>query len=425
MTLFWIIAGCLALSALFSGIEIAFVSSNKLHLELESQKGGPIGWALHRFIRRPNWFISSTLFSNTVMLTLYGIYIAAVLDPYLASNLPEALSGDFAILLFSTILSTLLVLFLGEFIPKSLFYINPEGLVRFFALPLSVFYTLISPFVQFTNFLARLFIVYILRQPFDEKVRGYHMTDLRNLVSSRSPSNGETHEDYEVDAQIFTNAIDFKGTRVRDCMVPRAEIKSVELHDSMEDLQQAFISSGHSKIIIFEEHIDEVVGYCPSSALFRKPESIQEIVQEITIVPESMLASALMMQFINDRKSIALVVDEFGGTSGIITIEDVFEEIFGEINDEHDTTHWVEQQLDHNTWLLSARHEIEYLNRKYNWAIPEGDYETLGGYILSVVEDIPETNSVVESEDFRFTIVSKEENRIDAVRMTVFNKEED
>lgn len=426
MWLFWSIIGTLFLSALFSGLEIAFVSSNKLHLELKSKKSGPIAWALRQIIQSPSWFISSTLFANTIMLTLYGILFASILDNWLIESLPPSLVSDFSILLISTVISTLIVLFLGEFIPKSLFYINPEGLILVLALPMTLLFYVISPLVKTTNQLAKFFITNVLKQPWNENTRTYRITDLRNYVHYRtSTSESDQNPEMEVDATIFTNAIDFKGTRVRDCMVPRAEIEAVDINDSMEELMEAFITSKHSKVIVYDDHIDDVIGYCHIGEMFKKPDSIREVLQTMPIVPESMLASNLLMLFINERRSIALVVDEFGGTSGLITMEDVIEEIFGEINDEHDRSEWVEQQIDETTWLLSARHEVEYLNRKYSWDLPEGDYETLGGYILNLTEDIPETNSVVETDGFRFTIVSKENNRIDAVRLTFTDKEND
>jgi CBS domain containing-hemolysin-like protein len=232
-------------------------------------------------------------------------------------------------------------------------------------------------------------------------------------------------EEPEIDAKIFNNAIEFKTIKVRECMIPRTEIVAVDVNDSIEELKKLFIETGHSKILVYRNSIDDVIGYCHVLALFKKPEEIKSILTEILIVPETMLANELLIQFINERKSLALVVDEYGGTSGLVSIEDVIEEIFGEIRDEHDDEYLTEQQLDEHNYIFSARHEIDYLNDKYNLSLPEGEYDTLGGLIFAYHEDIPQVNEIIEIPPFIITILTMEENRIDKVKLTVLDRKEE
>ncbi len=407
----------LIFSAVFSGIEIAFVSSDKLHLELLGQQGSITGKVLSRFSKKPSRFIATTLVGNTVALVIYGIFMAAILEPILARALPVGLNNDGLVLLLQTILATLLVLITAEFTPKSLFMINPHKMLRLFALPMQLIYWIMQPVVLVVVTLSKLMIVKVLRLEYSEDKPVFGLTDLNNYLLKLTENAEDAR--VEVDTKIFNNALEFKTVRVRECMIPRTEIVAVDIEDTIDDLKKAFIESGHSKILIYKETIDDIIGYCSSQELFKKPESIEKILSPIIIVPETLLANELMIQFINERKSLALVVDEFGGTSGIVSIEDIIEEIFGEIQDEHDDEDLVEQKTGENTYLLSARHEIDYLNETYHWNIPEGDYDTLGGYILSVYEDIPDLNQVIEIPPFTFTITSLQDTRIDVVRMNI------
>lgn len=246
----------------------------------------------------------------------------------------------------------------------------------------------------------------------------FGLTDLNNQLRNNlldTPKNQTS----DVNARIFTNALEFKTVKVRECMIPRTELEAVDIEDGIDELKEAFIRSGHSKILVYKDSIDDIIGYCHSLEIFKKPKEINSILNPIIIVPETMLANELMIQFITERKSIALVVDEFGGTSGVITMEDIIEEIFGDIQDEHDVEEWVEQKIGDKTFMLSARHEIDYLNERYGWELPLGDYDTLGGFILSITEDIPEINDVVEYGRFTFTIVSMQDARIDIVKLSI------
>ncbi len=407
----------LLFSAIFSGVEIAFVSSDKLYIELLGQQGTLAGKILSRFSKKPAHFIATTLVGNTVALVIYGIFMAAILEPMLHNALPEALNNSGFILLAQTLGATLVVLITAEFTPKSLFLLNPHRMLKIFALPMQLIYWLMQPVVFVVVTLSKIMIVKVLRLEYSEDEPVFGLTDLNNYLHRLQENPAE--DQIEVDTKIFNNALEFKTVRVRECMIPRTEIVAVDIEDGLEELKKAFIDSGHSKILIYKETIDDIIGYCSSQELFKKPKSITDILSPIIIVPETLLANELMIQFINERKSLALVVDEFGGTSGIVSIEDIIEEIFGEIQDEHDDEDLVEQKLSDNTYLLSARHEIDYLNDKYLWNIPEGDYDTLGGYILSVHEDIPNLNQIIEIPPFTFTITSIQETRIDVVRMSI------
>ncbi|GJM27505.1 MAG: hemolysin [Cyclobacteriaceae bacterium] len=412
----------LIFSAMFSGIEIAFISSDKLYLELLGQQGTLTGKILSKFSKRPSRFIATMLVGNTVALVIYGIFMAAMLEPVLYRSLPSGINNEVIVLVTQTLAATMLVLVTAEFTPKSLFLINPHRMLKLFALPMQLIYWLMQPVVWVVVTLSRLMIVKVLRLEYSEDKPVFGLTDLNNYLLRLTENSDDAQ--VEVDTKIFNNALEFKTVRIRECMIPRTEIIAVDIEDTIDNLKQAFIDSGHSKILIYKETIDDIIGYCSSQELFKKPQSIEHILSPIIIVPETLLANELMIQFINERKSLALVVDEFGGTSGIVSIEDIIEEIFGEIQDEHDDEDLVEQRIAEKTYLLSARHEIDYLNEKYSWNIPEGDYDTLGGYILSINEDIPDLNDVIEIPPFVFTITAIQDTRIDVVQMTIKPEDE-
>lgn len=417
ITIFLPIIITLLLSAFFSGIEIAFVSADKLHIELQSKKGEFAGRIVAKFIQNASRFISTTLVGNTLALVLYGIYMAQILDPILRNNLPEVFINEPIILTLQTILSTLLVLFTAEFLPKSIFMINPNRMLSIFAIPMDLIYRISYPVVIFVVFLSRLIITKVLRQPYEEDKPVFRLTDLNNYI--KNTLIAEEGTGVEVDSKIFNNALEFKSIRIRECMLPRTEIVAVDIDDTIEELKTAFINSGHSKILVYRNSIDDVIGYCHSLELFKKPKSIDSILTPIIIVPETMLANELMIQFISERKSLALVVDEFGGTSGIVSIEDIIEEIFGEIHDEHDEQDLIEQKIENDIFLFSARHEIDYLNEKYEWDLPTGDFETVGGLILSLTEDLPEIGTVVKKDEYTFIIQSVHDIRIDTVKLLI------
>ncbi len=408
----------LLFSAFFSGIEIAFVSADKLHIELKGKKGLWSARIVSRFVKNPSRFIGTTLVGNTLALVLYGILMTQLLDPIVRGFLPEVILGEASVLITETILSTLIVLFTAEFLPKSIFLINPNRMLSAFAIPMYVIYQLLLyPVVLPVVALSKLMITRIFRLEYREDKPAFGLTDLNNYIKKTVAASEETK--VELDTRIFNNALEFKTIRVRECMIPRTEIEAVDVEDPIEELKKAFIDSGHSKILVYKESIDDVIGFCHSLELFKKPKKIGDMLTPITIVPETMLVNELMIQFIQERKSLALVVDEFGGTSGIVSIEDIIEEIFGEIQDEHDVEDYIENQINERTFVLSARQEIDYLNEKYGWALPEGEYETLGGLILSVTEDLPEPDDTIEIPPYTFTIQSMKDIRIDTVKLII------
>ncbi|MFC2126185.1 hemolysin family protein [Bacteroidota bacterium] len=412
------IISSLIFSACFSGVEIAFVASDKLQIELDNEKGKLYGKIFSRFIKNPSQFIGTTLLGNTLALVVYGIYMADLIEPVLSVNLPQAINGQTTILILQTIIATSIVLLTAEFLPKSLFLINPNFFLSLFSVPLYIIYWLLYPAVALIVKMSKFIIIKVLHLDFQEDKPVFGLTDLNEFIQSRFTEVNEKAP-IDVDTKIFSNALEFKTIKIRDCMIPRTDIRAVDINDDISELREEFINSGYSKILVFKNSIDDIIGYCHSSELYKKPKDITDILTPIIIVPETMLANELLIQFINDRKSMALVVDEFGGTSGIVTMEDIIEEIFGEIEDEHDEQALIEQHVDENTYLFSARHEIDYLNERYKLNLPSGEYDTLGGFILSVTEELPKINENIEISHYKFHVVSMEENRIDLVRLTI------
>jgi len=413
----------LIFSSFFSGIEIAFISSDRLQIELEKERGSIAGKILSRFTKNQAHFIGTTLIGNTLSLVVYGIFMANLIEPILSDILPGYLKSQSVILIIQTILATLIVLLTAEFLPKIIFRINPNFFLSVFAIPLLVIYFILYPVVYGIVGLSKYIIIKVLRLEFKEDEPVFSLTDLNEFIQSKFVED-KVEGKFDIDTKIFNNALEFKTVKLRECMIPRTEIVAVELHSDIEALRNEFVESGLSKILVYKESIDDIIGYCHSLELFKKPKNLESILSPVIIVPETLLANELLVQFITERKSLALVVDEFGGTSGIVTIEDIIEEIFGEIEDEHDEQDLVEHKLDDDSYLFSARHEIDYLNEKYNWNLPLGDYDTIGGLILSITEDIPSLNQDIVIEPFKFHIVSIEENRINLVKMSLLQEKD-
>ncbi|WP_158855776.1 hemolysin family protein [Lunatibacter salilacus] len=405
-------------SALFSGLEMAFVSANRLHIELQNKQGKFSGKILSDFVKNPSQFIGTTLLGNTVSLVLYGTFMAYLLEAPIINMLPESLNNQATVMILQTVVSTMVVLITAEFIPKSIFMLNPNSLLFFFSIPFAAIYYLLYPVVWLVVGLSKLVITHLLKLDYNEDKPVFNITDLNSFIQNNLEMKGVDSK-VDIDTKIFDNAVEFKTVKVRECMVPRTDIVGLEIEDAIADLKETFIESGHSKVIVYRDTIDDVIGYCHHLELFKKPKSIQDILTPIVIVPESALANELLVQFIKERKSLALVVDEFGGTSGIVSMEDIIEEIFGEIEDEYDNDDLVEQKTAENEYLLSARHEIDYLNEKYSWTLPPGDFETLAGFILSLTENIPQKGESVVYGPFTFTVVSKQDHRIDTVKLKI------
>jgi CBS domain containing-hemolysin-like protein len=400
-------------------MEIAYISADKLRIEMLSQKKGLMASSLSYFQRHRARFLSTTLVGNNLALVLYGILMANLLEPRILNTLPHWIDSPIIALVIQTLIATFIVLITAEFLPKSLFLLNPNTLLRIFSLPMMGLFILMSPLVWMVEIISKFIVTRIFQLSYAENQSLFALTDLNNFIK-KNTEHSEI-EDQEIDVKFFNNAIEFKEIQVRECMIPRTEIIAVDINDDLLKLSAAFIDSGHSKIIVYKENIDNVIGYCHSLEMFKKPKSIKDILTTILIIPETMPANELLVKLIADQKSLALVVDEFGGTAGLVSIEDVMEEIFGEIRDEHDDEFLIEQKIAENIYLLSARHEIDALNEKYNWSLPKGDYDTLGGLILAKNEDIPTIQDEIGIDHFLFQIINMEDNRIDQVRLTIQN----
>lgn len=419
----WIITS-LAFSFFFSGIEIAFLSANRLQVELQGKQGSWSGQLVAYFLNAPSRFIGTCLVGNTLALVIFGNSMAALFEPVLVANLPESLNNDVAMLLIQTAISTLIILATAEFLPKSLFLINPNLMLSALAVPFAVTYAVLKPITFTILQLSTLVLKHIFRMDYSEEKPVYGLTDLNHFLRNM---HKVSHEDEEIslDKKILHNALEFGTVQVRECMVPRTEIVGISLEEGIERLKAVFIESGHSKIVIFRETVDDPIGYCHSAALFKNPKTIEEILTPISLVTETAMANDLMVQLIRERRSLAIVVDEFGGTAGLISMEDVIEEIFGDIEDEHDADDLIEQKLDERTFLFSARLEVDYLNEQYHWHLPTGEYETLGGLILSYTEDFPKKGETILVSPYTFIIQSTKGNRIETVKMEVSAGTED
>jgi CBS domain containing-hemolysin-like protein len=408
-------------SAFFSGMEIAFVSSNKLRIEIDRKQKKVFAPLVSFFNKQPSRFIATMLVGNNIALVIYGITFAMLLEDPLRNILGK--HSDAATLLVQTLISTLIILLTAEFLPKALFRLNPNNSLRLLSIPIMLFYVILYPISILTIGISNMTMKYLFRVSPDTEAtkQVFGKVDLDHFLTTVQPET-YTHGEETGDLKIFQNALEFSGLKVRDCMIPRPDVIALEVDATIEDLSERFIETGLSRILIYRDTIDNVIGYVNSKDLFRKPAQIKSHLKTIPIVPETLPVNKLLTNFIKEGQSIALVVDEFGGTSGIITTEDIIEEIFGEIEDEHDSSDLVEKQLEEGRYLLSGRHEIDYLNEKYFLGIPDSEeYDTLAGYIIYHYESIPEKDTTVELDNFLITITDVSSNRIEEVELKVIN----
>lgn len=403
------------LSAFFSGMEIAFVSSNRMLAEMDKDKLGLARLPLQEFYKHPNNFVSTMLVGNNIVLVVYGILIARFFDKTIFAGLDPGITVP-----ADTILSTLIVLFTGEFLPKSIFKSNANRLLTIFAFPAYIFYIVLWPISRFSTMLSHLLMRFMgIKVEKESEDEEFSKVDLDYLVQS---SIAKAKDDSQIDdeVKIFQNALEFSDTKVRDCMVPRTEICAVEYDCSVNDLKNIFVESGKSKIIVYREDIDHIIGYIHSSEMFRDAKNWHKGIQNMPYVPETMPAQKLMQTFMQQKKTLGVVIDEFGGTSGIVSLEDIVEEIFGDIEDEHDNSNYVAKQVGEKDYVLSARLEIDKVNEKFNLDLPESeDYMTVGGLILHYYQSFPKLNEIVTIGDFEFKIMKNTMTKIELVKLKV------
>lgn len=406
----------MALSAFFSGMEIAFVSSNRMLAEMDREGNGIAKKIISKFYNHPNGFVSTMLVGNNIVLVVYGILVARLFDSTIFSSLDDGMKVT-----ADTLLSTLVILFTGEFLPKILFKNNANRLLSVFSVPAYLFYILLWPISRFSTLMSKCLLRIVgIRMEAEADDEGFSKVDLDYLVQS-SIENAHSDEEINEEVKIFQNALDFSDCKVRDCMVPRTEVNAVDVNDcTVDELMQKFVESGNSKIIVYEGDIDHIIGYIHSSEMFRNRDNWRQCVSKMPFVPETMAAQKLMHIFLQQKKSLGVVVDEFGGTSGIVSLEDIVEEIFGDIEDEHDSTKYIATQVGDNEYMLSARLEIDKVNDLFDLDLPESDdYMTVGGFILHEYQSFPKLNEVITIGRYEFRIIKSTMTKIELVKLKV------
>lgn len=413
MTIYLAIFISIVLSFFFSGMEIAYVSSNKLHIEIQKMQEGFVAKVLHKITERPSKFITTMLVGNNICLVIYGVFMGELLVDLLP-NLSEPIS-----LVVHTLISTFVILITAEFTPKVFFQIYANTFIKVFAVPAYFFYVLFTPISEFIVWLSDWILRIVFKTKGDEVQLSFSKIELGNYISEQMETiNDEETVDSEI--QIFQNALDFSDLRNREVMVPRTEVIAVGIETDIEKLQQILVETGFSKILIFQDNIDHILGYVHAFELFKKPENIQEVLRPVVLVPETMLAKDTLSALMKQRKSIAVVIDEYGGTAGILTVEDVIEELFGDIEDEHDLIDLVEDKISDTHYILSGRLEVDYLNEEYKLDLPEDDaYETLGGMIMYLTEDIPQKDELLRIDGYEFKIIEVSNTKIDLVELLI------
>ena len=407
---FFIILVSLLFSAFFSGMEIAYVSANKIHIEIEKKRSSLIAAVLKRITRRPSKFIATMLVGNNIALVIYGLFMGDVLMQWIPLD-------GFYELLVHTLISTLVILWTAEFLPKVFFQIYANQLVVILSIPAYIFYLLFSVISEWVIWISDFVLRVLFRTPGDDLQLSFSKVELGHYINEQMESL-EVEDEVDSEIQIFQNALEFSDVKAREVMIPRTEVIGVDVSTSPKELGQKFTETGLSKILVYQENLDNILGYVHSFELFKKPQVIHQVLMPVVFIPETMLAKDILQALTRKRKSIAVVVDEYGGTAGIITVEDIIEELFGEIEDEHDSMALVEQEIESGHWRFSARLEVDYLNETYKLDLPEGEqYETLGGLVVHVAEEIPEQGEVIGIEDFNLTIVEVSNTKIELVEL--------
>jgi CBS domain containing-hemolysin-like protein len=408
------------LSAFFSGMEIAFVSANKLHIELEKKRAGFIPQILNKITQKSSKFITTMLVGNNISLVIYSYYMGR----FLLGILPLEGFNEFSVLLIQTIISTVIILVTAEFLPKTIFRLYANEVLKIFAIPAYIFYVLFHFFSDFITGISDFFLRVFFKTNADEQQVEFSKEELGHYILEQLET-GNDEDEVDSEIQIFQNALEFHNVKAREVMVPRTEITAVEIHEKVTNLESVFIETGLSKVLVYKSSMDDVVGYINAFELFKKPKTIKSILLSVEIVPESMMINNVLNILMKKRKSVAVVVDEYGGTSGMITVEDIVEELFGEIEDEYDLQEFLEEKIDETTFNFSARLEIDYLNEEYDLSIPKSEaYETLGGFIIEHTENIPEENEVVDLEGFEIKILNTSGAKIDIVCLKVIDLED-
>ena len=415
-----IIIVSILLSAFFSGMEIAFVSANKMHIELEKKREGFIPKILAKITQKSSKFITTMLVGNNISLVVYSYYMGE----FLIRFLPLESFNDFSVLLIQTIISTIVILVTAEFLPKAIFRIYANEVLKIFALPAYIFYYLFHFFSEFITFISDFFLRVFFKTNADEQQTEFSKEELGNYINEQLET-GNDDDEMDSEIQIFQNALEFQSVKAREVMVPRTEIVSVEMHETVTNLKNVFIEKGLSKILVYKTSLDDVVGYVNAFELFKKPKTIKSILLPLELVPESMMINDILNTLMKKRKSVAVVVDEYGGTSGMITVEDIVEELFGEIEDEHDSQEFLEEKIEDFKFNFSARLEVDYLNEEYDLNIPKSEaYETLGGFIIEHTENIPEEKEVIDIEGFEVEILKMSGAKIEEVSFKTSNPED-
>lgn len=423
-----IIIGCLILSAFFSGMEIAYISSNKIHIEIEKKQGDFIAKTLARLTEKPSRFITTMLVGNNIALVVYGFYMGDLLVALLTEHVPFENSFvnywlTSGLIITQTFISTLVILFTAEFLPKVFFQIYSNSLLKFFAIPAYFFYLLFGFISVFVMWISDLILKFFFKTEGDEVQLAFSKVELGNYITEQMETV-EENEEIDSEIQIFKNALEFSEIKAREVMIPRTEIIAVDLSTSPNDLVQIFTETGLSKILVFKETNDDIIGYIHSFELFKKPKDIEAIMLTVVYVPETMHAKDVLNALIKKRKSIAVVIDEYGGTSGMMTVEDIVEELFGEIEDEHDPVVLIEEALPDGSFKFSGRMEVDYINENYRISLPESEsYETLSGMVTDRTEEIPEQGSQLDIDGFRIKILEVSNTRIELVQIEELEEE--